>query len=633
MAEGDSAATEFASTTAGLQAAIDFLAGGKGKVFVGPGTLSVTAALTPVSNSTIEGSGKATVLAVSGAVGCFSLSSLSGVRLANFSVDCAAQSGTPVTINLSGCAGCVVEDVSVSDARNEAILVQAASSRNIVRNCTVTHPTAAGTRGIMIYDRSSDNVIEDCKVYDQGSGSGHYGIQINANSHRNLISRCYVSKAYQTGIEIRGATSGSGCNDNIVSDCICDQCGRDGASPGFGIHYYCLGNAIIGCVARKTGLSDGDPLSESGYEIQNGCHFSKIIGCTTWDAGGYGIHFELCDYVAVEGCQVLQSGDPGLRLENSYHARLTGNHCQNNVGGGIRLRNLSTDISFQAADFSQVGSSNTYKSTNAQINHSGSPVVRAEENGGIMLQWPAAAVLSADASAATTLTVVSSASLSAGDTVAVADIRGYSRQAATTVSSVPNSTSIVVAAAVTAEAGDRVLKLNSTDLGVIDGAFYIDRPGGALYVMLSDKTSPANSEVTAGAGCKFATIQGNNCVENGLSGILLEGSSYCVVSGNTCVGNGTLGSGASESANLNGIHLRDGDGNEVCNYNMISGNNCSELRPSSPTDTRQQLYGIRTEDANCDFNNVVGNIAQGNKTGTVSFQTAGSNVSANNLGA
>ena len=57
MKDGDVWATEFASTTAGLQAAIDYLAGGKGKVFIGPGTLDVTTAIYPHSNCHIQGAG------------------------------------------------------------------------------------------------------------------------------------------------------------------------------------------------------------------------------------------------------------------------------------------------------------------------------------------------------------------------------------------------------------------------------------------------------------------------------------------------------------------------------------------------------------------------------------------------
>lgn len=57
MKDSDVYATEFASTTAGLQAAIDYLSGGKGKVFVGPGTLEITDATTLASNITLEGAG------------------------------------------------------------------------------------------------------------------------------------------------------------------------------------------------------------------------------------------------------------------------------------------------------------------------------------------------------------------------------------------------------------------------------------------------------------------------------------------------------------------------------------------------------------------------------------------------
>lgn len=58
MRDGDSAATEVPSTTAGLQQAIDALLGGKGKVFIGPGTLQTTTAIWLHSYCHIEGSGR-----------------------------------------------------------------------------------------------------------------------------------------------------------------------------------------------------------------------------------------------------------------------------------------------------------------------------------------------------------------------------------------------------------------------------------------------------------------------------------------------------------------------------------------------------------------------------------------------
>lgn len=57
MADSDYEATEYPGTTAGLQEAIDSLAGGKGKVFVGPGTLSTTAPVWIHSNCHLQGAG------------------------------------------------------------------------------------------------------------------------------------------------------------------------------------------------------------------------------------------------------------------------------------------------------------------------------------------------------------------------------------------------------------------------------------------------------------------------------------------------------------------------------------------------------------------------------------------------
>jgi len=57
MADGESNAIKYPSTTAGLQAAIDSLGGNKGKVFVGPGTLNTTTAIWLHSGCHLQGSG------------------------------------------------------------------------------------------------------------------------------------------------------------------------------------------------------------------------------------------------------------------------------------------------------------------------------------------------------------------------------------------------------------------------------------------------------------------------------------------------------------------------------------------------------------------------------------------------
>lgn len=58
LKDGDYVATYFAGTTAGLQAAIDSLEGGKGKVFIGPGTLQVTTVISIHGGCHLQGSGR-----------------------------------------------------------------------------------------------------------------------------------------------------------------------------------------------------------------------------------------------------------------------------------------------------------------------------------------------------------------------------------------------------------------------------------------------------------------------------------------------------------------------------------------------------------------------------------------------
>lgn len=58
MKDGDYQATIFPGTTAGLQASIDYLAGGKGKVFLGPGTLETDQPIWVHSYCHLQGSGR-----------------------------------------------------------------------------------------------------------------------------------------------------------------------------------------------------------------------------------------------------------------------------------------------------------------------------------------------------------------------------------------------------------------------------------------------------------------------------------------------------------------------------------------------------------------------------------------------
>lgn len=93
MKDGDFVATIFPGTTAGLQAAIDFLAGGKGKVSVGPGTLAVDSVISLHSGCHLQGSGSG-VTVIQRAAGSFT--GTSPAYFANgFITTAFGENGTP----------------------------------------------------------------------------------------------------------------------------------------------------------------------------------------------------------------------------------------------------------------------------------------------------------------------------------------------------------------------------------------------------------------------------------------------------------------------------------------------------------------------------------------------------------
>lgn len=107
MKDGDFQATIFPGTTAGLQAAVDYLAGGKGKISVGPGTLDVTATIWLHSGCHIQGSGIDTTI-IRRATG----SMANGQPAHSGAVICSSQFGSNGTISDSSHT---LTDITISD--------------------------------------------------------------------------------------------------------------------------------------------------------------------------------------------------------------------------------------------------------------------------------------------------------------------------------------------------------------------------------------------------------------------------------------------------------------------------------------------------------------------------------------
>lgn len=205
MAEGDSAATECPSTTAGLQAAIDALAGNKGKVFIGPGTLEITTVISLHGGCHIQGSGIGSTV-IKRASG--SLTSGDTIYTGNsFIITAHGSNGTP-----NG-ASEIQSDITISDMTidgNQSAFgaVDPSTPRHMGINAVINaRLSILNVRvqeflqtGISI-DEGKDVKIANVQVYNTGqyaSASSRNGISLFNTSN----SDASVSSGHSRGFEL-----------------------------------------------------------------------------------------------------------------------------------------------------------------------------------------------------------------------------------------------------------------------------------------------------------------------------------------------------------------------------------------------------------------------------------------------
>ncbi len=134
------------------------------------------------------------------------------------------------------------------------------------------------------------------------------------------------------------------------------------------------------------------------------------------------------------------------------------------------------------------------------------------------------------------------------------------------------------------------------------------------YITIIGNSIYSSAENGISVDGDYINISGNSIYSSAENGIFITGSDFSTITGNILVSNGTsVGTWA-------GIMLQS-TGGDHCSYIQMSGNTLDE---------NGNDYGIREADANQDYNNVVGNIAQNAGTANISLQGANS-VKANNI--
>lgn len=221
--------------TTRIQSAIDALGGGKGKVFMGPGTFSVTTVISIHGGCHLQGCGpgQTTIQRQTG--------TLTGSD--------AAYSGNMILVTPNGSNGTnpsgvgqAQADITVSDltldGNQSAFAINPATPRHMgiyatwadkmtIRNVEVKNFLQTGIQ----LDTCRDSFVLSCNIHDcgqYGSASARNGISIIDNQNgtgsdyarRFVIDGCIVNTVNDAGIDL------TNLQDATVSNCVLNNCGN-----------------------------------------------------------------------------------------------------------------------------------------------------------------------------------------------------------------------------------------------------------------------------------------------------------------------------------------------------------------------------------------------------------------------
>lgn len=328
MKDGDYQATVYPGTTAGLQAAIDSLAGGKGIVHIGPGELRLTGPIALASGLTLRGSGAAaTTLKWPDSYSSANNDALLGAT--------SAKSGVTIEgMTLDGNR----TNISTSNALFGIRMID--PSLLTIRNVRLTEHHNGGVRLLNSAASITDCLIEDCIVDGYGTASLYstLGITVESSSNsvtnqRNLVRNCVVRDA-TVAANCRGIVMESnysrvvGCTvQNLATSPDSDDCAAICLNK-------CTGSQVTGCSVdtvygiayscQNGRLAGGDTtfVNQSNSFTGNSaitCRFGvESSGCSNFTFSGNSIRAGVAKVAggAAEGIEINDDGVVSGTLEN-----------------------------------------------------------------------------------------------------------------------------------------------------------------------------------------------------------------------------------------------------------------------------------------------------------------------------
>lgn len=294
-----------------IQAAIDALPSCGGRVVLSEGKFVISSSLTLPSNFVLEGQGNGTEIELatsSGITYMIQANTKTNITIKNLLIDGTQATNTSVGIYLYRCSYCLVQNVTVTAAQKDGILLA------ICDNCHV----------------------DSCVVTDSGTGEACFDL---ANCSQVVISNCRAIDSGRNGYEIENE-----CVDITLIGCWA----AGAASVGYDVHTHASYGEnwrihFIGCTATDNSVHGFYPSGESEtpqYDRQ-----VVFVDCSAYDNGGRQFYLVRQKGARIENCTVF-SGSAAVALIDIDSSCLdgitiSGNNVERTTAGTYGIYNQS----------------------------------------------------------------------------------------------------------------------------------------------------------------------------------------------------------------------------------------------------------------------------------------------------
>jgi len=306
-----------------IQAAIDALPSGGGKVTLLEGTYTTTNRIILDSNQTLEGMGYATHIYNTGttysAVRVIGVAATHKEKVVVSNLRITGVAGSSNGIYFYYCDYCRAVDNWIEDIGNEGILFSS-STHSIARGNKISGGDK-DTDGVKLVN-TKYSIISGNNIKDMGSGGTcpctSDGIELEHSAY-NTITSNVIEGGNEYGISLESASIYNSITSNII---------RNTASTGIlitgGIDNLVSGNMVF-------------DSSSNGIVNYTNCHGTVISGNLIENSDGYGIWVTGANYTAVTGNIVKGDSDSGhgiVLASGASYGVVSGNVVEGMAGAG-----------------------------------------------------------------------------------------------------------------------------------------------------------------------------------------------------------------------------------------------------------------------------------------------------------